>query len=169
MLTPYRAPRARKGVAFIWFALLTLPIVLFFCALTIDAGRIYIVSRQVGNLAQASALAGAQDPLQYNEIFGPEFSVKDRAHADSVIQATFSRGYQTGAIPGVISMPAVTTEWDMYTAQVRVYAEYQVKGLIFARMWGLTNNTWFGSGAAFVCIPADETSPTQGYCTRTGI
>lgn len=161
--------RSKKAVAFIWFALMTLPILLFFCALTIDAGRIYMTNRQAANLVESAALAGVQsDVVELGEIDGVTvYTVESRYEAEERIKSMVTAGLQAGAVTGV--KPTATTEilWGINGNNVEVRLLYEMSGLVFDRLWGYQDLNYSASATGYVCTPGDLSLPTEGYCART--
>ena len=158
-----------KAVAFIWFALMTLPILLFFCALTIDAGRIYMTNRQAANLVESAALAGMQsDVVEIGEIEGNlAYGVESRYEAEERINRMINIGLSSGAVTGVKESSTTEIIWGLYSNSVEVRLNYEMKGLVFDRLWGFQDLSYSASAIGFVCTPGDSSTPTDGFCART--
>ena len=156
--------KSNKGVAFIWFTLMTLPIILFFCALTIDAGRIYMTNRQAGNLVESAALAGVQSDVVD---LGGKFAVTSRFEAEQRINQMITTGLASNALTGV--KPNVITEifWGINDDMVRVTLQYEMSGLVFDRLWGYQDLNYSAKAVGYICAPGDESVPSNGYCSRT--
>jgi Flp pilus assembly protein TadG len=163
-----RRGRGRRGVGIMWFALVSIPVLLFCAGLAVDLTRVVVAHREASNLASAAAVAGSYQ-------FKPGKAELDPVKATAEAKRTWIQGRTTyNAARLLESGEKVTyTVNDAATARrVNVHVEYKVTGLVFLHFFTTqSQQTYHVDRSAFVCVPgvADPSDPshdTDGFCTR---
>lgn len=148
--------RRRRGVGFVWFLLVGMPVLLFAVAMAADMSRLYVASRQAGLVAEASAVAGAFEQT-------PGHATIDPGRAYSAAMDTVVANRSAGAMSaGVMTGPAQVVSTSH---SVTVTVNYRVDGLVVAQFFGATPHALAATRTADVCVPGAYL-PTGGSCTR---
>lgn len=143
--------RKRRGVFFIWFALIGLPAMLFGLTLSADVSSVINVNRQIRLAAESAAVAGS---FQFERSGSGRL---DQGQASAVAYETFQEAIRVGAITRarVSSHGAVTT-----ATEVSYRVSYQIQGLLALR--------WFAPAgvAPITIVEKAEVCPSGSYCGR---
>jgi len=170
-----KAKSRRKGVAYIWAALVA-PVVIAFVGLSIDGAYGYLVAHQLHNAADAASLAGAQlvreDPLAARQA-AIAMALKNLAAGDPVRLA----GNPANAFDGDVVIGLYDREARQFTATlanpnaVKVVARRTENslggrvGLLFAPIFGVLDvgiqrsavaMIGGGTGAGLICLNEED-------------
>lgn len=157
-----------RGVGFVWFALIAMPVLLFSAGLSVDLTRIIVAGREASNLTSAAAIAGA-----YEFETGEAYLNPGRARAEALatweMGSSSANGDRNNAVALLDdSQTKLEISFDNLTqpTEVIVTTNYSIDGLLFTGFFGADNNV-DGSveKTAKVCIPGDNDF-TEGFCTR---
>lgn len=175
--------RGVRGVAFLYFTLVVIPIVFFSAAAAVDFTRIIIAGRETSNAAAAAALAGAwqmEDSVAaVNSSEAVSAAVETYCYAQQVGATHLAEPAGAGQACSGGGRADISVELkDFRTTNgglnaggfttVEVTARYKVPNLVFF--------SFFGAGRSFeanpvtrsasICVPGDATGATQGNCQR---
>lgn len=162
-----RLRRPRRGVGIIWFAGVTLPIILLATGLAVDVNTMAVAQNEASNLAYSAALAGA---FQFAANPNPSTGLIDTSAGPAAALSTINAGEQAGAMAAarVDQVPApVISSIDYANDEITVTITYHVTGLIVMGYFlgtGSNSPEQTVTRSAFVCIPGDSSGPTGGYC-----
>ena len=164
-----RAPRRRRGVGYVWFCVVGLPLFFLAGAMAVDFSHVIVAHRQVTLAAEAAAEAGS---------FQVRNGQIDAGLADSVATRTFAQEMFPSVDPGTFVTPsgAAASDSGMQGVTVTEFAEtlngdavdvsvtYQLDQQIFGGFFGLLSPvTYTTSAEAFLCNGAAN-GPTSGHC-----
>jgi Flp pilus assembly protein TadG len=156
----------RRGIGFLWFALVVVPFFFAGSALAFDGSRLLLAKREASNAAQAAAVAAA---TQFSAAPGREDTVTP-ASARTAALETIIHARDTGALRVAQVNPAQTvTLISADATQVTVTVEFRVTGMAFLGYFvsGGQSTSARVSSTAFVCIP--DTRGVDGrFCRRPG-
>lgn len=149
----------RRGVGFLFFTLVAIPVIFFAMYVAFDASRYFYVGREVRNAAEAAALAGS-----YQFTYGGTTLVRDAAR--NAARDTVNQALSAGAMRGATQVqPQIAVGEDSVTVTI----DYQVAEVTpFGRLFNAAAPDLISfsvTEVAYVCIPG-LTPTTDGYCTR---
>lgn len=153
-----RCRRALRGVAFVYFALLTIPVFFFGAGLAVDFVSLIGTNRKVAMATQAAALAGSHTFNEDQATISPD--------ATGVARDTFCEAMENyGQVPveaaGGSGTCGVSLSIDLTSTTITVTSSYRVDGLIFAQLLGAGGH----SGATAVTRTANVCNPEGShYC-----
>ena len=154
--------RTRRGVGFVWFAVIGMPVMFFVAALTTDITRIVISHRQMVLVAEAAANAGAATLDGTN-------SAAKTAEAATAAEDVYQANIDAGAVDFLASTPAPTNTVtvDAAATVVTVAVTYDVDGLRFIRFFrGSDDSESFRVvRASSICEPGARVA-TDNHCAR---
>ena len=154
---------SRRGVGFVWFAVIGIPVMFFVAALTTDLTRIVTSHRQMVLVAEAAANAGAAT------LDGTSTTGKT-AEAAAAAEDVYQRNIEVGAVDFLKPMSdTATVTVDAAATQVTVNIEYDVDGLRFLRFFESTGDseTFRVARASSICEPGARPA-TDDHCARPG-
>jgi Flp pilus assembly protein TadG len=164
-----RSRRGARGVAFLWFLLIGMPLMFFGTAMGVDFTRIVLGHREVATATHAAALAAA-----YQFTPGEATIDKDAAHAAAVeTMCTASRERVMHVATPPTEAPScvgggqvsVTTRFPTVSS-VEVTSQYHVAGLLLMSYFGYGDSVQSVTRTAAVCDPRNASGPTGGNCAR---
>lgn len=177
--------RGARGVAFVWFTVLALPMFIFACALAVDFTRVVITHRAMSNVAAAAAAAGAW------QLVDGQAGIDTGSRSHQAAKETMCAGMVTvkhveprsglvycgGTTYAPIDIAftdymATLTQSDGLSypggfQTIQVTAKYRIEGLLFS--WMFSDQDFVDATVvrqASVCMPGVESGPTGGYCVR---
>ena len=166
---PRRRPLSlphRRGVGFIWFALVVVPFFFAGSALAFDVSRLLLAHREATNVAQAAAVAAA---TQFSLTPGAEDTVVP-ASARLAAREVVTHAADQGALRvAVVDLASLDTRVGEANTRVTVSMRFEVRGLVFIGFFvdGGRSSTAEASQTAFVCVP-DVRGVDGVYCRRPG-
>jgi Flp pilus assembly protein TadG len=162
----------RRGAAILWFLVVAWPIFVFGGALALDFSRIITVSRQMSNVTESAALAGAQEfqrtPCGAGCVYYETYLNKDQARnaTGAYLERAKTLLAPSNNIPSDFTTDVAVTAGDQPTV-VTVTTRYTVDGLLFSRFFGQGDFEGVVTKQAFVCnTQSPVLGPTDGNCTR---
>jgi hypothetical protein len=185
-LNRVRPRRKNKGVGFIFFILIAIPIFIVAGALAIDMGNVVVSHRDVVNANESAALAGAGQiyngqlidangncPSGGSGTCCPPGESGD-CTAAGVALATFEQEEQNSSMPNVsvVGDPTITLGTYDGVQTITITTYYTITGLIFNRVPWLGDygsHQYSVSESAFVCDEGDTNGPTGGECSAPQI
>lgn len=176
--------RGVRGVAFLYFTVVVIPVVFLSAALAVDFTRIIIAARETSNAAAAAALAGAwqmEDGVaalnasKSTAAAVETFCYAQRVGATHLAQPAGSGGH-TCSGGGRADITVTLKDYKAtnggltaggYTT-VEVTARHKVPDLVFFNFFGAGRSFTANpiTRSASVCVPGDTAGATQGNCQR---
>lgn len=170
------ARRTRRAVGFLWFCIVTIPVLFFSAGLAVDFTKIIVADREARNLVDAAATAGAYQFQPGKPWLHPTNAKKAaedlwkwgtdhpsmNSNQNAAPMLTLIEGK---TVPKVTFNPVKPGQTG--PTQITVTVEYQVNDLMFIKYF-TSESTLVGnaSATAFVCNPSVTTDYTAGYCIR---
>ena len=170
--------RRRRGVGFVWFAVISIPVIFLSGTFANDFSRIIVTHREVALAAQSAATGGSWQihsgsPSRMCTTAAP---CADRLPGDNTAQLvalnTWATEMAQNSAPGItvqsVTVPVPATIGNYQTLSVTV--KYTINDMMFIN--------WFSSSAAgqvysytataFLCISSNNagSNPTGGACSR---
>jgi Flp pilus assembly protein TadG len=176
-----RSRRSVRGVAFIYFTGLALPILFFAAAFAVDFTRIIIVTRNMENAAAAAAAASSWQlvpgKVAIDETAAKDVGTETLCASTKYIAGAAAAGKSKRAcgdgreVDADILFSKYATQVAGYPSggptTVTVRTEFKVTNMIFFFYFnGERTATSAVSQSASVCVPGDTAGFTGGNCTR---
>jgi uncharacterized membrane protein len=161
MLTSTTYRRAQKGLALLWFVMLSVPTLMLTLGMGVDLGRLVIAHRQAANLASAAAVAGSFQ-------FVPGEAALDTDAAEKEALRTWEWGRTSkNAARNLDTGETVEVTAEGNRVSVTVY--YNVNNLLILRYFTDGGKDTVEQATvtrtAFVCV-SDVEDDTEGFCAR---
>ena len=157
-----RTRRTRRGVGYVWFAVIGMPVLFFVAALTTDITRIVISHRQMVLVTEAAANAGAAT-------LDGTTGTGQAAEAVTAAKNVYQGNIDANAVDFLASTPApsLVVTVDAAETVVTVSVTYDVDGLRFIRFFrGSDDSESFRVvRASSICEPGARPA-TANHCAR---
>ena len=169
-----------RGAVLLFFVIVCIPIIMIALMLAVDISRIYLAHRQVGNVAQAAALAGAWQLEPGTTTVSDTIAAREMTDLVKYSTSQGSTSLASGVqMVGASSDGRLTTGVEHAAAsaggadRVTAVLSFEVPDLLFypvlVRLFGSSPQTviFDASSSASVCIPGAEGSQnTGGVCAH---
>jgi len=159
----FRSNEKRKGVIAILVAI-SMVVLLGICAIVLDGGMMMHNKRKIQAVADAAALAAAED-LYYNYATNKGLDSGSATNTANTVAA--DNGFITGVVVNIPPKTANTTYFNNKPGFVEVVITYE-QPRYFSTIWGtqklpvvaraIARGTWTGSGAAIHVLDATGSS-----------
>jgi Flp pilus assembly protein TadG len=159
---PLRRARSRRGVGFLWFALVVIPFFFAGSVLAFDATRLMLAKREVANVAQAAAVSAANE-------FSPNSTVVNPNNARVAARSLVAHASAANSLRvAEVDLGSIRTTVSPDNVTVAVAFDFRVTGLVFLRYFGVSGGSEPGSvsRSAFVCVPGQRGVDSGNFCQR---